>query len=131
MSELNYWKTKLQAGGISRREFVGRAAALGASTAMISSLLASAGAIAAEIDHDVLAHAAHAIDPRAFQRARNLLRRRLQQIALVADPHRLDDVAGNLPVQTARRGLDLGKLGHLFSLRQPRPVPRKVYPISQ
>lgn len=48
MSELNYWKTKLQAGGISRREFVGRAAALGASTAMISSLLASAGASAAE-----------------------------------------------------------------------------------
>ena len=48
MSELNYWKTKLQAGGISRREFMGRAAALGASTAMISSLLASADAIAAE-----------------------------------------------------------------------------------
>ena len=48
MSELNYWKTKLQTGGISRREFMGRAAALGASTAVISSLLASADAIAAE-----------------------------------------------------------------------------------
>ncbi len=48
MSELNYWKTKLQAGGVSRREFMGRAAALGASTAVISSLLASADAIAAE-----------------------------------------------------------------------------------
>ncbi|MGO9769611.1 MAG: ABC transporter substrate-binding protein [Roseiarcus sp.] len=48
MSELNYWKSKLQSGGISRREFMGRAAALGASTAVISSLLASADAIAAE-----------------------------------------------------------------------------------
>ncbi len=48
MSELNYWKTKLQAGGVSRREFMGRAAALGASTAVIANLLASADAIAAE-----------------------------------------------------------------------------------
>ncbi len=48
MSELNYWTTKLQTGGVSRREFMGRAAALGASTAAISSLLASADAFAAE-----------------------------------------------------------------------------------
>ena len=48
MSELNDLKTKLQVAGISRREFMGRAAALGASTAVISSLLASADAIAAE-----------------------------------------------------------------------------------
>ncbi len=48
MSELIFWKTKLQTGGISRREFMGRAAALGASTAVIASMLSSADAIAAE-----------------------------------------------------------------------------------
>jgi peptide/nickel transport system substrate-binding protein len=48
MSELIFLKTKLQTGGISRREFMGRAAALGASTAVISSLLASADAYAAD-----------------------------------------------------------------------------------
>jgi len=48
MSELDYWKTRLQKGAISRREFMGRAVALGASTVAISSLLASADAYAAE-----------------------------------------------------------------------------------
>ncbi|HEY1943646.1 MAG TPA: ABC transporter substrate-binding protein [Roseiarcus sp.] len=48
MSELIDLKTKLQTGRMSRREFMGRAAALGASTAVISSLLASADAYAAD-----------------------------------------------------------------------------------
>ena len=48
MSELNELTTRLQKGGVSRREFMGRAAALGASTAAIASLLASAEAYAAE-----------------------------------------------------------------------------------
>ena len=48
MSELDYWKGQLLKGGVSRREFMGRAAALGASSLAISSVLASADAIAEE-----------------------------------------------------------------------------------
>jgi peptide/nickel transport system substrate-binding protein len=48
MSELEYLKYRLQKGAISRREFMGRAAALGASTIAISSALASVDANAAE-----------------------------------------------------------------------------------
>ena len=48
MSELEYLKGRLQKGAISRREFMGRAAALGASTLAISSVLASVDAYAAE-----------------------------------------------------------------------------------
>ena len=42
MSELDYWNGRLIRGAISRREFMGRAAALGASSAAISTMLASA-----------------------------------------------------------------------------------------
>ena len=42
MSELDYWSGRLIKGAISRREFMGRAAALGASSLAISTLLASA-----------------------------------------------------------------------------------------
>ena len=48
MSELDYWNGRLIKGAISRREFMGRAAALGASSLAISTMLASADAIAAE-----------------------------------------------------------------------------------
>jgi peptide/nickel transport system substrate-binding protein len=48
MSELDYLKGRLVKGAVTRREFMGRAAALGASTLTISSMLASADAIAAE-----------------------------------------------------------------------------------
>ena len=48
MSELDYWNGRLLKGAISRREFMGRAAALGASSVAISTMLASADAIAAE-----------------------------------------------------------------------------------
>ena len=48
MSELDYWNGRLLKGAISRREFMGRAAALGASSVAISAMLASADAIAAE-----------------------------------------------------------------------------------
>ena len=48
MSELNYWKVRLLNGAVSRREFMGRAAALGASSLAISSILASADALAAD-----------------------------------------------------------------------------------
>src|SRR6202021_1500556 len=48
MSELDYWNGRLIKGAISRREFMGRAAALGASGLAISTLLASAGASAAD-----------------------------------------------------------------------------------
>jgi peptide/nickel transport system substrate-binding protein len=48
MSELDDWKARLLRGTVSRREFMGRAAALGASTAAISTLLASADALAAD-----------------------------------------------------------------------------------
>ena len=48
MNELGDLKTRLQSGGLSRRDFMGRAAALGASSAVIASLLASADAYAAD-----------------------------------------------------------------------------------
>ena len=48
MSELDYLTGRLKKGAISRREFMGRAVALGASTAAISSMLASVDAYAAE-----------------------------------------------------------------------------------
>ena len=41
MTELNYWCGKLKSGRISRREFVGRAAALGLTSVAVSSLLSS------------------------------------------------------------------------------------------
>ncbi len=48
MSELDYWQSRLKKGAISRREFMGRAAALGASSLAISTMLASAASAAAE-----------------------------------------------------------------------------------
>ena len=48
MRELDYWNERLRKGGVSRREFMGRAAALGASSLAISAMLASADAIADE-----------------------------------------------------------------------------------
>ncbi|RFB81002.1 ABC transporter substrate-binding protein [Methylovirgula sp. 4M-Z18] len=48
MSEMEYWKLQHMAGKISRREFVGRSAALGASTAAIAAMVASVEAHADE-----------------------------------------------------------------------------------
>ncbi len=48
MNELDYWNARLIKGAISRREFMGRAAALGASGLAISTLLSSAAALAAD-----------------------------------------------------------------------------------
>src|SRR5271165_2737579 len=48
MNELDYWNGRLLRGAISRREFMGRAAALGASSVAISTMLAGADALAAE-----------------------------------------------------------------------------------
>ena len=48
MSELDYWTGRLLKGSVSRREFMGRAAALGASSLAISTMLATADAFAAE-----------------------------------------------------------------------------------
>jgi peptide/nickel transport system substrate-binding protein len=48
MSELDHWKERLSKGVVSRREFIERAAALGASGLAVSQMLASADAIAAE-----------------------------------------------------------------------------------
>ncbi|MGA2792700.1 MAG: ABC transporter substrate-binding protein, partial [Roseiarcus sp.] len=48
MSELDYLAGKLRLGAISRREFMGRAAALGVSTALISTMVGNLGAVAAE-----------------------------------------------------------------------------------
>jgi peptide/nickel transport system substrate-binding protein len=48
MSELDYLAGRLRLGAISRREFMGRAAALGASTALVSTLADSSGALAAD-----------------------------------------------------------------------------------
>ena len=55
MSELDYWNGRLIQGAISRREFMGRAAALGASSLAISAMLASAGAVAAETPQEAAA----------------------------------------------------------------------------
>ena len=44
MSELDHWKSLLVARAVSRREFMGRAAALGASSAAISTMLSKASA---------------------------------------------------------------------------------------
>ena len=43
MTELEYWTQQIKKGRINRREFMGRAAALGATTALATSLLAGAG----------------------------------------------------------------------------------------
>jgi peptide/nickel transport system substrate-binding protein len=43
MSEIGYWKDQLLRGRIGRREFMGRAGALGLTTAMATTLLARAG----------------------------------------------------------------------------------------
>ncbi len=48
MDELEFWQERLAQGRIGRREFLGRAAALGAAPALLSTLLASAEARAAE-----------------------------------------------------------------------------------
>ena len=48
MSELEYWQVRLKKGAISRREFLGRAAAMGVSAVAISSALTSVDAFAAE-----------------------------------------------------------------------------------
>ena len=48
MNELDYWNRRLIKGAISRREVMGRAAALGASSLAISTILTSADAIAAD-----------------------------------------------------------------------------------
>ncbi len=47
MSELEYWKQQIKKGRIGRREFLGRSAALGVTTAMATTMLSSMG-IAAE-----------------------------------------------------------------------------------
>src|SRR5690242_20378912 len=47
MTELQYWTQQIKKGRISRREFMGRAAALGVSTALATTLLSQAG-LAAE-----------------------------------------------------------------------------------
>ncbi|MBV9566947.1 MAG: peptide ABC transporter substrate-binding protein, partial [Hyphomicrobiales bacterium] len=47
MTELGYWTEQVKKGRISRREFMGRAAALGVTTAAATSLLSKAG-VAAE-----------------------------------------------------------------------------------
>src|SRR5689334_8149827 len=47
MTELEYWTQQIAKGKISRREFFGRAAALGVTTALATTLLAEAG-VAAE-----------------------------------------------------------------------------------
>ena len=44
MSELDHWKSLLVARAVSRREFMGRAAALGASSAAVSTMLSKASA---------------------------------------------------------------------------------------
>jgi len=46
MTELEYWTRQIVQGRISRREFLGRAAALGVSTAMATTLLSQAGVAA-------------------------------------------------------------------------------------
>jgi peptide/nickel transport system substrate-binding protein len=43
MREIDYWKDQIVRGRISRREFFGRAAALGVSTALATTMLAEAG----------------------------------------------------------------------------------------
>jgi len=43
MSEIEYWKEQAGNGRISRREFMGRAAALGVTTALATSMLAEVG----------------------------------------------------------------------------------------
>src|SRR5437667_1431515 len=47
MTELEYWTLQIQKGRISRREFMGRTAALGVTTALATTLLSQAG-VAAE-----------------------------------------------------------------------------------
>ena len=43
MTELEYWTQQIKKGRVSRREFMGRAAALGVTTVLATSLLAKAG----------------------------------------------------------------------------------------
>ncbi|MEX2200838.1 MAG: twin-arginine translocation signal domain-containing protein, partial [Dongiaceae bacterium] len=43
MSEIRYWQQQVAKGRISRREFLGRAAALGVTTALATTMLAEVG----------------------------------------------------------------------------------------
>jgi len=43
MTELQYWTNQIKEGRISRREFMGRAAALGVTTALATTMLSQAG----------------------------------------------------------------------------------------
>jgi peptide/nickel transport system substrate-binding protein len=49
MSELEFWRDQHAAGRISRRAFLGRAAALGAGAAMVTAMVASVEALAADM----------------------------------------------------------------------------------
>src|SRR5581483_9456798 len=70
-----------------------------------------------EVDDDVLAHAAHRSDALAGERARDLLRGRLERLAALADPDRLDRLADDAPGEAARDGFDFGKLRHKDSFQ--------------
>src|SRR6202043_2104014 len=72
MTELEYWLQQTSKGRISRREFIGRAAALGVTAALATTMLSEAGLAAPPKDGGVgrfgLAHGATTDtgDPAAF-----------------------------------------------------------------
>src|SRR5438270_2807724 len=84
--------------------------------------LPSAGRLWRKIKHNMLAHTAHSGDAGRGKRRCNLLRRRFQRLAVLTQPHRIDDIAANTLVETARNGFDLGKLGHRESVKDNRVI---------
>src|SRR3954447_16436858 len=81
-----------------------------------------AGKLWLKIKHDMLAHAAHLGDARSRERRGNLLGTGFQRLAMLTQPHRIDHIAANALVETARNGFDLGKLGHRESVKDNRVI---------
>jgi hypothetical protein len=81
MSALDHWNERLIKGTVSRREFIGRAAALGASSVAISQMLASAAAETPKKGGLLRLGLARATRPRADVDTATMSRKRFCRVA--------------------------------------------------
>ena len=68
--QLEYFTGRVAAGKMSRRDFMGKAAALGISTALASTITLTPGTVSCDLaadGHAILVHALHAPDPDAVR----------------------------------------------------------------
>src|SRR6516162_8620651 len=68
--------------------------------------------IALQVENDVPPHAPDSHNARLFEDGQDVLRRRLQRLGLLAQPNRLDDIAGDTLVQSARNGFYFREFRH-------------------